>query len=99
MVDHPSPMVEAEELGLTPILLEDLVEDSPVIGWLSLLIPKVPKKVPLITGMSSIVSKVTGLEGRHSRTSILIKVEEKVFKLRLKKLNLYADKPSQVVHV
>jgi hypothetical protein len=58
------------------------------------------KKVPSVTSIGSLVTKVAGLKGGYDCVSVLIRVEEKeIFELRLEKLDLNPNKLSKAVHM
>jgi hypothetical protein len=93
------PMVHAEKLGMKLTLRDHSVEDPPFSRRQDFLVPRVAKKVSLVTDVGRVISKISGVEEGHDRGAVFVGVEkQEVFELRLKKLDLHSDKLAKIVH-
>jgi hypothetical protein len=93
------PMIHAEKLGMKLTLRDHLIKDSSLFRRQDFLVPRVAKKVSLVTGVGRVISKISGVEKGHDRSAVFVGVkEQEVFELRLKKLDLHSDKLAKIVH-
>jgi hypothetical protein len=92
-------IVKTEKLGVKLTLRDYLIKNSPLLRRQNSLVPRVAEKVSLIINVDRVVSKVPRVETGYNRGSVLVDVKkEKIFELRLKKLDLRPDKLAKVLY-
>jgi hypothetical protein len=93
------PIVKTEKLGVKLTLRDHSIKDSPLLRRQNFLIPRIAEKVSLIINVSRVISKIPRVETGYNRGSVLVGVKkEKIFELRLKKLDLRSDKLAKILH-
>jgi hypothetical protein len=93
------PIVKAEKLGVKLTLRDYLIKDSPLLRRQNSLVPRIAEKVSLVINVGRVISKIPRVETGYNRGSVFVDVKkEKIFELRLKKLDLRSDKLAKVFY-